>query len=102
MKLQKLFKSYKILVITAVTCIKEGINCGKIKNMNVIKCKTIAVYTSNWYSVLFWFHGTKVWEVEDRHKDLGPRGQWKWWLQTEKMFTSIWRCAKTEFASECL
>jgi hypothetical protein len=51
MKLQKLFKSYKILVIAAVTCIKVGINGGKIKN--VIKYKTIAVYTSNWYSWLF-------------------------------------------------
>ena len=37
MKLQKLFKSYKILVIGAVTYIKEGINCVKIKNINVIK-----------------------------------------------------------------
>ena len=82
MKLQKFFKSYKILIIAAVTCIKEGINCVKIEDINVIKYKTIALYTSNWYS-LFWFHGTKVWEVEDRHKDLGPRGQRKWWLQTE-------------------
>jgi hypothetical protein len=33
MELQKLFKSYKILVIAAVTCIKEDINGGKIKNV---------------------------------------------------------------------
>jgi hypothetical protein len=49
MKLQKLFKSYKILVIAAVVCIKEGVNCVKIKNIN----KTNAVYASNWYSLLF-------------------------------------------------
>jgi len=51
MKLQKIFKSYKILAIAAVTCITEGINGGKIKN--VITYKTIAAYTSNWYSFLF-------------------------------------------------
>ena len=53
MKLQKLFKSYKILVIAAVMCIKKGINCVKIKDINVIKYKTIAVYASNWYNLLF-------------------------------------------------
>ena len=66
MTLQKLFKSYKKLVIAAVTRTKDGINCVEIKNTNIIKYKTIAVYTNNWRSLLFWFHGTMVWEVDQK------------------------------------
>ena len=55
MNLLKLFKSYKILVTAAVTCLKGDINCVEMKNSNVIKSiMTVTVYTSNRSSLFFW------------------------------------------------
>ena len=39
MNFLKLFKSYKILITAAMTCIKGDINCVEIKNTDVIKYK---------------------------------------------------------------
>jgi hypothetical protein len=70
MKLQKLFKSYKILVTAAVMCIKEGINCVKIKSTNVIKLQYMSVIGTACSDFMVqrygrWKIGIRTWVLED-------------------------------------